>query len=238
MTTSIHSSIEILKKAQELDREIYLADQQLKALPEEKLRIKSELEMEKNHLRELEAALKKAQLAQKDKEGLLAQKEANIKKLDGQLSQVKTNKEYSAMQQEIASLKADNSLLEEEIIKLIDVVEAAEDEVKDEKERLKAVEKDFLSRETEMAQKEKTFAENIERLKKQRVDIMGQVPQDISTLYDLIVQKKQGMGLAKITGDNCAGCRLQLRAQLLNEVRMGMSLIVCENCSRILYFED
>lgn len=238
MTTSVHQNIGTLKKAQELDREIYQSQLHLQDIPEERVKIKNELELEKNRLRELEASLKKAQLAQKDKEGLLAQKEAGIKKLEGQLSQVKTNKEYSAMQQEIASLKADNSLLEEEIIKLLDEVEAAEVEVKEEKERLKQIEKDFNAREAELAQKEKAANETIEKMRKSRVEIMSQIPPDVSTLYDLIVQKKQGMGLARILGENCEGCRLLLRPQLINEVKMGVAMIVCENCSRILYFED
>ncbi len=235
---SAHQNIEILKKAQELDREIYQAQMHLQEIPEERVKIKQELELEKNRLRELEASLKKAQLAQKDKEGLLQQKEANIKKLEGQLGQVKTNKEYSAMQQEIASLKADNSLLEEEIIKLIDEVDAADEEVKGEKERLKQIEKDFQAREAEMAQKEKAANETIEKMRKSRQEIMSQIPPDVSSLYDLIVQKKQGRGLARVLGENCEGCRLLLRPQLINEIKMGNALIVCENCSRILYFED
>ena len=112
MMTLVKECIDTLKKVQEIDREIYQCQQKLKEIPEERARVKREFELEKNRLMGLETAHKNLQLKQKQKEGELAQKEANIKKLDGQLSQVKTNKEYSALQQEIASLKADNSLLE------------------------------------------------------------------------------------------------------------------------------
>ena len=109
MTTSgsnrvqqIKESLEVLKKAQEMDRELYLIGEQLREIPTLRAQIKKELEQERAHLIELEKALKQLQLKQKEKEGELGQKEGNIKKLDGQLSQVKTNKEYSALQQEIA----------------------------------------------------------------------------------------------------------------------------------------
>lgn len=240
MTTgqSIKDHIETLKKAQDLDRDIYRAHEQCREIPQVKDRLKQGLELEKNRLKELESESKKIQLKQKEKEGELGQKEANIKKLEGQLSQVKTNKEYTTMQQEIASLKADNSLIEEEIIKLMDQVEAANEEVKKEKERLKLVEKNFQEQEGELSQKEKAYQESYEGLKKKRDEIVQQVPLEIKSLYDTIVQKKQGLALVRVKGEICGACQLQLRPQLINEVRLGQSLILCENCSRILYFEE
>ena len=240
MTTgqSIKEHLETLKKAQDLDREIYRAQEQCREIPLLKERLKQGLELEKNRLKELEGELKKIQLKQKEKEGELAQKEAHIKKLEGQLSQVKTNKEYTTMQQEIASLKADTSLIEEEIIKLLDQVEAADEEVKKEKERLKQVEKNHQEQGGELSQKEKVLQQSYDDLKKKRDEIIQHVPPDIKSLYDTIVQKKQGLALVKVKGEICGACQLQLRPQLMNEIRMGQSLILCENCSRILYFEE
>ena len=235
---TVKPSIELLKRAQQVDSELYHSQLRLSEIPQERLTINQDLELEKNHLRSLETSLKNLQLKQKQKEGELAQKEANVRKLDGQSSQVKTNKEYSALQQEISSLKADNSILEEEIIKILDEVEAAEEEVRKEKERLKLIENDFQAKETELAEKEKSFLEAVARLKKERGAILAQVAPDMRNLYDLIVQKKQGLGLVKINGESCGACQLQLRPQLINDVRLGSSLIVCENCSRILYFEE
>lgn len=240
MSTSVNvkESIEILKKAQEIDRELYLAQEQRNEIPALRNQIKQKLELEKNHLKNLEADHRKMQLKQKEKEGELAQKEAGIKKLEGQLAQVKTNKEYSAMQQEIASLKADNSLLEEEIIKIFDQVEAADEEVRKERERLKTVEKDYQVQDNELSQKEKAIQDSYAGLQSSRDEIVKHIAPEVKNLYDVIVQKKQGIALVKVNGETCGACQLQLRPQLLNEIRIAQSLIVCENCSRILYFED
>ncbi len=235
---SVKESIEILKKTQELDREIYLSQRQTTEIPEQKAALKQQFESEKARLNQLESEFKKLQMKQKEKDGELGQKEANVKKLDGQLAQVKTNKEYSALQQEIASLKADGSLLEEEIIKIMDQVEAADIEVKKEKEHLKQIEKEYQAKEAELDRQNKAFLDSIDGLKKRREELIQQVPQDIRTLYDLIVQKKQGLGLVRVNGETCGACQLQLRPQLLNEIRMYQAPVVCENCSRILYTED
>ena len=235
---NVKESIELLKKAQQIDRELYMALEAQKEIPEQKARLKIEMEAEKARLNELEAAFKKLQLRQKEKEGELAQKEQNIKKFEGQLAQVKTNKEYSAIQQEIGALKADNSLLEEDILKAFDEVETAEKDVKQERERLKEVEKAYQLKENELNQTEKAMIQKAEEMRNLRKEMIQQVAPDVRSLYDLIVQKKHGLALVKVEGETCGACQLQLRPQLINEIRMAQALIICENCSRILYFEE
>lgn len=234
---STKESIIILKNAQDLDSELYHALEQIHEILPEREKNKLSLEAEKSRLLELEASFKKVQLVQKEKEGSLAQKEANIKKLDGQLSQLKTNKDYQTMQQEIASLKADNSLLEEEIIRLMDEVEAVQVEIKKEKERLKQCEKEYEQKEKELSQKEAQFNQRAAELKMKKEDILKQLDPEVRDLYERIVEKKRGLALVKIAGEVCAACQIKLRPQLINEVQLGEKLVLCENCSRILYVE-
>ena len=236
--TRVKDHLDILKKAQEIDRDIYLMLEQLNEIPEERLKSKRRLDSERTHLNELESALKKLQLHQKEKEGELVQKEAGIKKLDGQLGQVKTNKEYGALQQEIASLKADNSLLEEEIIRILDEMEAAQEEVKKESERLKQCQKEYETYDQELIQQEKRVAEAVASLRKQREEIVRHLDPEVRNLYERIVEKKKGLALVKVNGEVCGACQMQLRPQLLNEIQLGETLVLCENCSRILYFEN
>ena len=238
MPSPITQNLDVLKKAQQMDSEIHRAHILLEEIPSRRAQLKSELELEKVHLNELEKSLKDIQLKLKNKELELSQKEMQIKKLDGQLSQVKTNKEYAALQQEIASLKADNSLLEEGIIHILDEVEAAKDETRKEKEKLAIVEKSFQNKDNEMAEQAKTLQERLVDLKKEREESVAQLPPELGELYNRIAVKKQGLALAVVNGEVCAACQMHLRPQLINEIRLGEQIIVCENCSRILYFES
>ena len=235
---SFREELTAMKQAQEIDGELYHILAELGSIPEERSQSKAKYEAEKAHLSELEENVKKLQLTQKQKEGELAEKETNVKKLDGQLSQVKTNKEYTALQQEIASLKADNSLLEEEIIRVIDEVEAVHEEVKKENDRIKDCEKEYQSREQELNQKEQTLQKKADELKAKREEAIKKISPDVQSLYERIVQKKEGLALVKITGEVCGACQMQLRPQVLNEIYLGENMVICENCSRILYKED
>jgi len=237
LNDQIQSEIEVLKKAQFIDAELYKLLGILDQIPEDRAAVKKELEQETLRLKELEEAMKKRQLVQKEKEGELAQKEGNIKKMEGQLSQVKTNKEYSALQQEIASLKADNSLLEEEIIKLFDEVEACREEVTKEQSRLKEFEKNHQAKEQEVSQKEKEYQAKVQQLKTQKEEAVTQLSAETKLLYNRIVEKKNGIALATVNGEVCSGCQIRLRAQTINEVMQGAGLVLCDNCSRILYID-
>lgn len=235
MNDQIQSELEILKKAQGIDAELYKLLGLLEELPADRAAAKKELETEMERLKELDGTLKKRQLAQKEKEGTLAQKETNVKKMEGQLSQVKTNKEYAALQQEIASLKADNSLMEEEILRLFDEVEACREELTKEQVRVKEFEKVYLAKEQEIGKREKEVQAQVQQLKSQKEESVTQLSPETKQLYNRIVEKKNGIALVPVAGEVCSGCQIRLRAQTINEVMMGKTLVLCDNCSRILY---
>lgn len=238
MASPILQNLDSLKKAQQLDSEIYHVRSLLEEIPGQRLKLKADLDLEKVHCNDLEKSLKEIQMKLKEKELELSQKEGQIKKLDGQLSQVKTNKEYSALQQEIASLKADNSLLEEDIIHILDEVEAAKEETAKEKEKFAGISKSFEEKENGLIEQEKKLKNHLLDFKKQRDETVAQLPPELGELYDRIVLKKQGLALALVDGEVCTACQMQLRPQLINEIRLAERIVTCESCSRILYLEN
>lgn len=233
----IQESLEILKRAQEVDREIYQIRHELAAIPETIQQLTHEFEREKATLAKLETQLKGAQLRQKQKEGELSEKETLLRKYDSQLSQVKTNKEYSTLQQEIAALKADNSMVEDAVLVLLDEVEVALRQVRAEKERLAQVDKESQKKKQELGDYGEGLKEKLAGLEKKRTEIMSHARPETRELYDKIVEKKQGLALVLMEGEACGACRMEIRPQLLNELKLKENLVVCEHCSRILYID-
>ncbi|OGW82322.1 MAG: hypothetical protein A3G33_11500 [Omnitrophica bacterium RIFCSPLOWO2_12_FULL_44_17] len=229
--------MKILKEIQEWDKQIYTLEEEKNTIPEQIEAINCFIVEQKNVLTNLQDELKKLQLKQKGKEVELAGKEENVRKYDAQLSQVKTNKEYKSLQDEIASLKADNSLLEEQIIQFMDDVQAVQKKLEEQKKK-------FQTTEIEQHQKVKTFEEKAkaiegqsEVLTKQRNEKIKQVDPEIASVYDRIVVKKRGVALVEVTGEVCNECQMTIRPQIINEIKMKEKVVFCENCSRILYCE-
>jgi hypothetical protein len=63
----------------------------------------------------------------------------------------------------------------------------------------------------------------------------GGVDPDMLAHYDRVA-KHRGSGLAEVREQKCMACQVMLRPQTYNEVRSGERTIVCDSCSRILYY--
>ena len=234
---SMKKDIEILEKIQTIDTEIYNYKQVILGIPEELKAIDTALENERKTLKAFEEELRAVQLKQKQKESDLADKETAIKKYEGQLASVKTNKEYAAMQSEIAGLKGDNSILEEAIIGLFDQVEAAQKKLKAEQAKIAEVEKEANQKKELLQKKAGEAKQKAEELAVTKKTLIKEVNSEIAALYERIVEKKRGLALVKIDGVVCSACQIELRPQQINEVTMGEHIVTCEQCSRILYIE-
>ena len=233
----VQEILEILKRAQEIDREIHQVRQEITSIPETIRQLIEAFEAEKSRLAHLETELKEIQLRQKQKEGELSEKEVLIRKYDSQLTQVKTNKEYSALQQEIASLKADGSMLEDQILGILDEVDRVLREVREERQRLTSIEKESEEKKKELNDRAEGLKTTLTNLNEKRLEIIAQVSPEARALYDKIIEKKGGLALVPVEGEACGACRMEIRPQLLNEIKLKEALVVCENCSRILYLE-
>lgn len=230
-------NIEALKRLQRIDKEIYDLQEEKQRIP---LQIKDnddKCSIQKETVKSAEEEVKEVKLMLNKQELALQEREDQIKKYNAQLSQVKTNKEYSALQSEISKIKADNSVLEEEIIRILDRVQTAEKKVKVEAERLVEIETEREAKKKELdalLEKNETV---IAELQSQRNVIIQDVnPEDLS-VYEKILKAKEGRALSQISNDACGICSMNLLPQTISEVMMGDKIVFCESCHRILYIQ-
>jgi len=234
----ITEQLDQILKLQEVDSQLYELKRQKELKPQELNAIKEELVLQEAQAKKAEDDSRAFLLKRKEKELELETRELNIKKLQTQQFQVKTNKEYSAMQQEIEGLRADKSVLEEEVIVLFDKIDAAKTEVEKQKQLLQQQKNKFQSEEkrihSEIADIEKGLAE----LEAKRTTITPLIKHLLLANYERILKGKSGLAMAEVRGDACGGCFINLPPQVINEIKMKDKIIYCENCSRILYIKE
>ena len=230
--------LELLKRLQRVDGELFHLRRQQEEKPRELEQANARLGAQEARVKAAEERLKALQLSQKEKEGELQTHEANVKKLQGQLFQLKTNKEYTAMQREIDSLKADNSLLEEAILKAFDAIDQATKERKHEQDVL-AEEQERLHAERQRIEGElAVINEGIARLERERQGLVPDVPPATLRVYERVLEMREGLALVPLMDESCGGCHRRLPPQVINEVHLKARLVSCENCNRILYLTD
>lgn len=228
-----------LIELQKIDSQIYqLRFVEKEEIPRRMKRCDEELAALKKGFAEKEGKLKTFQLEKKNKELDLLTKEGNVKKFQLQLNQVKTNKEYAALEKEIEGLKADNSLLEEEIIRLLDELDSITELLGRDKEELDE-ESRKIQREKEDATRElEQVKQKLSELEDSRKAVVQEVDPLILPRYERVLKLRGGTAVVPIRNDSCQGCFMNLPPQVINLVCEANEWVVCEQCARILYVEN
>ena len=158
---NLEEQLKLLVELQGLDTQILKIRRDLESIPQELKKMDYAFEDKKSDLKKLEEALIALQMKRKEKEMDLESKEGSIKKFQSQLNQIKTNKEYAALNGEIGRTRADNSLIEEDILKIFDQMDVENRKIAKEKEFLK-------TEEVKLSEQKKKFDEEVSRIRRQR----------------------------------------------------------------------
>jgi len=230
--------LEVLKQLQQLDGELYRLRVQQRDKPRQLEAVNQQVAAQEARVKVAEDHLRTLQLSQKEKEIELQTREANVKKLQGQLFQVKTNKEYTAMQREIDSSKADNSLLEEAILAGFDAIDRAAKDRELEQQHLNQAKERGQGEQRRIEGELTQIGQRIAELERHRQALTPQVASEALAVYERILELREGLALVPLIDESCGGCHRRLPPQVINEVYLKAKLVNCESCNRILYFDE
>lgn len=223
---------EIDIKLDEINALLEEIPEKIKALEKEDISIKKEME-------EFKKTSTHLKVERRQKETELKATEEQIKNLQSKLYDVKTNKEYQALQIEIENLKKKVSLLEDEIL-----IHMEQDEQF--KQREKQIQEKMEKHNRLKAEKQKEFEAKISQLKEEkkeaerkRNECIANIDMSLLELYKRVKNnKKDGIAICKIThdanGSICNGCYVYIPGYLVEKVKRKTEVVQCENCGRIL----
>jgi predicted nucleic acid-binding Zn-ribbon protein len=237
-TSDLKEQIRSLIRLQAVDKEIYALREEKEQKPQEIENLKNEFESKKNNLQAIEKDIQNLLKERKDKELELASKEEQVKKLQIQLYQLKTNKEYTAMLKEIEGIKADISLHEDKILEIMDRIEKKQAELNQAKQDLAKEEEIFNNQKNKIELRIKEIEERLATLETQRKEITKEIKPQILMQYERILKNRDGIAIVKVNNSACSGCNMTLPPQVINLIKMYERIISCEVCQRMLYLEE
>ena len=184
----------------------------------------------------LKARLDVSRKSQRAREKDLEDNRVKRQKYEGQLYQVKTNKEYSAVLVEIEEVKQEKSRIEEDILSLMESQERLAAELKDAESRLEAARERGQERGGHPRERLRGVEVDLAVVRSERTDLARHLPPSVLDDYDRILRHR-GVAVAEVTKPNsCGGCRVTITPQRLQELRQQSALIHCESCGRYLYW--
>ena len=227
-----------LWKLQELDQAIDQLTAKIEQTPlrqdveeaaENLARVREDLDETKQRLQGKEKKLRRGEL---DLEAISAERgELNQRLYSGE---VKNIKELEQMEIKLDSVKQKQATLEEELLSLMEAIEGQEN-LKEELTRqegaaLTARDERQQLLDDELAQLGSELAE----LQEQRDGLAEEIESDRLKLYDDLMLRHQGRGVARVINDICQGCSVFISSAQRGFLYDPQALVYCENCGRLL----
>jgi uncharacterized protein len=233
----VNAELRTLIDLQALDTRIASLEADAARLPREIAAVHAAVDEAKQAVEAAKAKLDAARKRQRAKEKDLEDNRVKRQKFEGQLYQVKTNKEYSAVLAEIEEVKQEQARIEEEILTLMELGERLATEGKEAETRFKARESQGRGEEAELGEKLRDVEVDLVGVRSERAELSGHLPSTILIDYDKLLRRHLGAAIVPVVKPNfCGGCRVTMTPQRLQELRQQNALIHCESCGRYLYW--
>jgi len=236
--TNLKAQLTSLVQLQTLDTEIYSLKNEKDSKPREIKALEDAFGQKKLNLADAEKKLLDLQKLRKERELELGSKEEATKKLQGQLYQLKTNKEYQAMLQQIDDAKADASVIEDKILEALEAIDKAKTDIEKEKVHLQEEEKKFNAQKKTVEDRTKEIDARLAELESKRKQLLPAIEKKILAQYERILTNRDALAIVRVINNTCQGCNMFVPPQVINLIRMYERIITCEVCNRMLYIEE
>ncbi|MBL0161429.1 MAG: hypothetical protein IPP47_30795 [Bryobacterales bacterium] len=236
----MHKDVAITLQLQSIDVRIAELRREIATLPRQIAEIENTLISHMKRLEMDKAALAANQRERKRLDGDVAVHQQKISKLRDQMLQAKTNEQYRAFQHEIDFCEQSIRKCEDQTLDLMGEAEALEANVKTAEVSLAAEKKLVL---TQRAKAQARTAEDKVELAKAEAE-HAQHAQQLSAPALAYYQRlrtryyKEGAVVAEAKNSMCQACMMLMRPQYFQDVKSGEQVLNCENCRRILYYDE
>ncbi len=181
--------------------------------------------------------LKASQESRRELEKSAALYQGRLTKFKDQLSAVKTNREYQAMQHEIATAQAELGAAEEKVLERMMEADTLAADVKQAEAALAVQQKAIEAEKKALAEEMADVERSLQASRASRDVLVGEISPQLLMLFEQISKVRKGQAICSATRDGlCSVCHVRLRPHVFQQVRQNDAIIQCDSCQRILYY--
>jgi uncharacterized protein len=232
----LHPDLESLIHLQGLDLAAEQQRRRLTDIPVLQAALDTQLAERTDAVESIKARIAACQTGRRDIERDLAAVQARLSKFKNQLMEVKTNKEYQAMQKEMTVAEQEISDLETRLLERMEEADGLAAELETAEDALSAARAEIDRVRQALDAEREQVARELERTAGERARVAAVVSQEALAIFDRIARGRKGVAMAEARDGLCTVCHVRLRPQVFNDARRNDAILQCESCSRILYF--
>lgn len=226
-----------LIKLQQLESTLADARATIAAHPQRLADADARLNESKQAVEAAKGRLKENQEARRNLEKDVAVYQGRLTKFKDQLSLVKTNKEYQAMQHEIATAQSDLGGVEEKVLELMLEADTITADVKRTEAALTTRQKEIDKEKKELTEELASVETSLKAASEARAELVKDLDARLMAIFEQVARVRKGVAISTATRDGlCAACHVRLRPFVFQQIRQNDAIIQCESCHRILYW--
>lgn len=234
----MQESLKVLLELQKMDQDLHELEQYKVDIPSQLETMSSVTSEAETRLTDQETKVADIDKNRRQHERELETAQEQIKKYQGQLYSVKTNKEYDALQAEIQTQKIKISEFEDEILQLITEAEAVGEILETMRAETDSLVQGFSEERTVLETRLSAVDEDVAVKMDERKRMAMRVENRILKVYDRLRRGLRGMTVVPVKKGACSGCFYVIPLQVMLLIRQEQKLIFCESCGRILIVEE
>ncbi len=229
--------IATLVKLQEAETQIVRLKDLLHEVEKKKIKLASRLKQFAAALKENTEELEKLEKNCIDSENEIKIVDARIIKSNETLRNVTTNKEYQVLLREVDDNKKRKDVLETELLQIMEEREKSQAVVNESTKEYQQLEEQIKAEQNQIEEQTTKDRKLLEEYIKSQKEIGVSLDPKLLDRFKRISKMNQGSAVANVQDEVCLGCFMNIPPQLYIEVQRGNQLILCPQCSRILYYD-
>jgi predicted nucleic acid-binding Zn-ribbon protein len=231
---TVTPTIETLLAIQEHDCRILKCERELQDLPARKAAVEGRLEAHRQARVKAHDELKSRQAAIKEAEVEIDARRERIHRLREQQMQIKTNREFRAIEDEVTAMAQTIRRMEDDLLDLMEGLETYQAGVRKADQELKAEEEAVRAEVQSIESRGAAVKAELEEHVRLRDQGVAEADPAWYERYARIFQNKKDKALVPVENGACGGCHMRLPPYLCHEARKQNHIVTCEFCGRLL----
>lgn len=231
----MHPSLEQLRQLQDLERQAAALRADLEAVDQRRREIEAPVLEAQAPLAGLTRTLEERQAQRRAGDRDVSALQQRLAKFRQQLMAVTNNREYEAVQHEIANAEEQLKTREDETIALLFEIDELTPQAAD-AQRVLDERRDAAALATAgLADDTQRHKLDLAALDGSIAALRAAIAAPALALYDRTAKRYPRHAVAELKGELCVGCNVKLRPMVASAIRKGEQIVQCENCTRLLY---
>jgi len=230
--------MEMILKLQGIDYELGELERSKDYLPDMISNLEKEIQEISKALEDSEKEVTEQTILHKKLDIELAILNQELAKFQKQMQDIKTNKEYDALTNEIVNRKLKISSTEEEILKILTNIDDLKEKIKEYKQRSEEVDKNNTAQLAYLKKELNSIEDKVKIKQGERKNLTVRIDKRLLSTYERVKKGRGNQVIVTIKKRACTGCYKGIPPQKIQEIRKGDRIFTCDNCGRILIWTE